>query len=57
MDDPSRRRSAATMGGQIDLRATMLSSLDLTLSFGAGLRLERDLPARREAMISLALLK
>ncbi len=57
MDDRSRRRSAATMGGQIDLRATMLSSLDLTLSFGAGLRLERDLPARREAMISLALLK
>jgi hypothetical protein len=57
LDDRVRRRSAATMGAQIDLRATMLSSLDLTLSFGAGLRLERHRPARREAMISLALLK
>jgi hypothetical protein len=57
MDDRSRRRTAATAGAQIDLRATMLSSLNLTLSFGAGIRLERDRPARREAMISLALLK
>ena len=57
LDDPARRRTAATMGGQIDLRATVLSSLDLTLSFGAGLRLERDRRAGREAMISLALLK
>ena len=51
------RRTAATMGAQIDLRAMVLSSLDLTLSFGAGLRLDRHRPARREAMISLALLK
>jgi hypothetical protein len=57
VDDRVRRRTAATMGAQIDLRATVLSSLDLTLSFGAGLRLERHLPARREAMVSLALLK
>ena len=57
LDDRGRRRTATTLGGQIDLRATMLSSLDLTLSFGAGVRLERDRPARREAMISLALLK
>jgi hypothetical protein len=57
LDDRARRRTAATVGGQIDLRATMLSSLDLTLSFGAGLRLERHRPAGREAMISLALLK
>ena len=57
MDDRARRRSAATMGAQIDLRATVLSSLDMTLSFGAGLRLEGDQRTRREAMISLALLK
>jgi hypothetical protein len=57
VDDRVHRRTAATMGAQIDLRATVLSSLDLTLSFGAGLRLERHLPARREAMVSLALLK
>lgn len=57
MDEPARRRTATTLGGQIDLRATMLSSLDLTLSIGAGLRLQRHAAPRREAMISLALLK
>jgi hypothetical protein len=57
LDDGALRKTAATLGAQIDLRATMLSSLDLTLSLGAGLRLQRHLPARREAMISLALLK
>ena len=57
MDDQGRRRTASTIGAQIDLRATVLSSLDLTLSIGAGLRLQRHLGPRREAMISLALLK
>jgi hypothetical protein len=57
MDDRAVRRTAATVGGQVDLRATILSSLDVTLSVGAGLRIERDRPARREAMVSLALLK
>ena len=57
LDDRALRRTAATVGGQIDFRATMLSSLDVTLSFGAGLRIERHRPARREAMVSLALLK
>jgi hypothetical protein len=57
LDRSSIRRTAATAGGQIDLRFTMLSSLDLTLSVGGGIRFERDRPARREAMVSLALLK
>jgi hypothetical protein len=57
LDQPAIRRTATTAGGQVDLRFTMLSALDLTLSFGAGVRLEHGVPARREAMVSLALLK
>lgn len=57
LDRSAIRRTATTAGGQIDLRFTMLSALDLTLSVGAGTRFERGRPARREAMVSLALLK
>jgi hypothetical protein len=57
LDQSALRRTAATAGGQVDLRFTMLSALDLTLSLGAGLRIEHGVPARREAMVSLALLK
>jgi len=57
LDDAAIRRRAATTGGQVDLRFTILSTLDLTLSAGGGLRLQAGVPARREAMISLALLK
>ena len=57
LDRSALRRTATTAGGQMDLRFTMLSSLDLTLSVGGGLRLERGRPARRELMVSLALLK
>jgi hypothetical protein len=57
LDRSVRRSTATTAGGQVDLRFTMLSALDLTLSVGAGVRLGHDVPARREAMVSLALLK
>jgi hypothetical protein len=57
LDRAAIRRTAATAGGQVDLRFTMLSALDLTLSMGAGVRLQHGVPARREAMVSLALLK
>lgn len=57
VDRPGIRRTATTAGGQIDLRFTMLSALDLTLSIGGGVRLERDVAPRRELMLSLALLK
>lgn len=57
LDRAAVRRTAATAGAQIDLRLTMLSSLDLTLSVGAGVRVQHGVPARREAMVSLALLK
>jgi hypothetical protein len=51
------RRTATTTGGQVDLRFTMLSALDMTLSMGAGVRVQHGAAARREAMVSLALLK
>ena len=57
LDRPDIRSTAATTGGQIDLRFTMLSALDLTLSAGAGLRVKRGAAPRGEAMVSLALLK
>jgi hypothetical protein len=57
LDRSGARAAATTAGGQVDLRFTMLSSLDLTLSAGAGVRVAHGLPARREAMVSLALQK
>lgn len=56
-DRAAPRAAAATAGGQIDLRFTMISALDLTLSVGAGVRMQQGVPARGEAMVSLALLK
>jgi DNA-binding beta-propeller fold protein YncE len=57
LDRAAPRSAAATAGGQIDMRFTMLSLLDLTLSAGAGVRIQHGVPARGEAMVSLALLK
>jgi hypothetical protein len=57
LDRAAIRTSAATAGAQVDLRFTMLSALDLTLSAGAGIRFQHGAAARREAMVSLALLK
>ena len=41
LERSARRTTAATAGGQVDLRFTMLSALDLTLSVGAGVRLDQ----------------
>jgi hypothetical protein len=57
LDRSAMRRTATTTGGQVDLRFTMLSALDMTLSMGAGVRVQHGAAARREAMVSLALLK
>ena len=57
LDRRAIRTTAATFGGQVDLRLTMLSALDLTVSIGGGFRLQDQARPRREAMISLALLK
>ena len=57
MDAPARRRQISHVGGQLDLRMNMLSSLDLTLSVGGAVAYERGADPRREAMISLKILR
>jgi hypothetical protein len=57
LDDRRFRRMASSVGAQIDLRLTALSNQDFTLSFGGAVALESGFRPRREAMISLKLLR
>jgi hypothetical protein len=57
LDAPSARRSAVDLGGQLDLQIVALSELNMTLSFGGAVAFERDRPGRREAMVSLKILR
>ena len=57
MDSAPDRRKAASFGGQLDLRFTVLSALDMTLSFGGAVRTEAGVPSRSEGMVSLTVLK
>jgi len=57
LDDPSARRFIYNAGAQVDLSISTLSVLDLTLSMGAALAFERGHGPRREAMISLKVLR
>ncbi len=57
MDDGAFRRTAVSAGGQIDVRFTILSNLDMTFSAGAAIAAEDGRPPRREAMLSLKLLR
>jgi hypothetical protein len=57
LDASSEQRRAASIGSQLDLRLTALSSVDLTVSFGAAVVLERGRDARHEIMASLTLLR
>jgi WD40 repeat protein len=56
LDSADFRRAATSLGTQVDLRLTALSSVDLTLSFGAATVLEEGYDARRAWMASLTLL-
>jgi hypothetical protein len=51
------QRKALTAGGQLDFRFTILSALDLTLSAGGAVAVESNRPTRREAMVSLRVLR
>jgi hypothetical protein len=51
------RRVVSNVGGQVDVRFGALSALELTLSAGGAVAFERDRPPRREAMISLKILR
>ena len=56
--DQSRFGDGTTgVGAQVDLRITILSSLDLTLSGGYALAFEEGRGVRPEGMVSLKLLK
>jgi hypothetical protein len=57
VDSESARRTAGTVGGQVDIRFTVLSNQDMTLSFGGALEFEDQHRPRREAMISLKVLR
>lgn len=51
------RRTALSLGGQFDVRFTVLSRLDMTLSAGGAVALEDGAAPRREAMVSLKILQ
>ena len=57
VDDAPARRTAATLGGQVDLRFTVLSNQDMTLSLGAAVAVEDGYGPRRELMFSLKVLR
>jgi hypothetical protein len=57
LDSSAVRRTVSNVGGQLDLRLNMLSSLDLTLSVGGAVAYERGTGPRREAMMSLKLFR
>jgi hypothetical protein len=57
LDAPSARRVITNAGGQLDFRFGALSALDLTVSVGGAVALERGHAARREAMVSLKILR
>jgi hypothetical protein len=57
LDAAAARRVVTDAGGQIDFRFGALSTLDLTLSIGGAVAVEHGQAPRREAMVSLKILK
>ena len=57
VDDESVRRRAISAGGQVDLRFSVLSALDMTFSAGAAVRLANGVPQTGEFMASLRVLR
>jgi hypothetical protein len=51
------RRVVSSVGGQLDFRITLLSTLDLTVSVGYAAAFEDGFRARHEGMLSLKVLK
>jgi hypothetical protein len=51
------RQRAVDAGGQIDIRFSVLSALDMTVSAGAAVAVRSGGPARGEAMLSLKILR
>jgi hypothetical protein len=57
LDAPAIRREIGNVGGQLDFRVNVLSTLDLTLSVGSAVAVEPGRSPRREAMVSLKILR
>jgi hypothetical protein len=57
LDDRATRRTVTNTGAQLDFRLTALSTLDLTLSIGGAVAFEDGMRPRREAMVSLRVLR
>jgi hypothetical protein len=56
-DKAALRRKVGNVGGQLDFRLNALSTFDFTLSVGGAVAYERGFAPRREAMISLKVLR
>jgi hypothetical protein len=57
LDARAARRKVTNAGGQLDFRLSALSSLDLTLSVGGAIAFTDGSRPRREAMVSLKVLR
>jgi hypothetical protein len=57
LDSRAARRTVTNTGAQLDFRLNALSTLDLTLSVGGAVAFEHGFPPRREAMISIRVLR
>jgi hypothetical protein len=57
LDDSDLRRTLGNVGGQLDLRFTLLSRLDMTLSAGYAVAFEEGYRPRDEFMLSLKVLR
>jgi hypothetical protein len=57
LDDRVSRQRAANIGAQLDVRFSVLSALDMTVSAGAAVAFRATGPTSREAMVSLKILR
>ena len=57
LGDAALRRKVGNVGVQIDVRFTILSRLDMTLSFGYASAFEEGTKPRDEGMVSLRVLR
>jgi hypothetical protein len=57
LDAPAERRALVNAGAQLDVRLSLLSVLDLTVSVGGGVAFEHAQAPRREVMVSLKVLR
>jgi hypothetical protein len=57
LDDSPLRRTLGNVGGQLDLRFTLLSRLDMTLSAGYAVAFENGFKPHDEVMVSLKVLR